>query len=58
MTREEIVEGLKAGHTLCVVRKDVPEAPIISDLIREGLVTTEIVQMEEQSSMMKVRWAQ
>lgn len=57
MTREEIIAGLKAGRTLCCDRRDAPDLPIVMDLQNEGLVTTELVQLDEQSSVLKVRWA-
>lgn len=56
MDREEIVAGLKAGRTLNIDRGDAPELPIVADLEREGLVTTRLVEIDEQSSVLKVKW--
>lgn len=57
MTREEILDGLRAGKTLCIDRRDSPALPIVMDLQAEGLATTELVQQDEQSSVLKVRLA-
>lgn len=57
MTREEVVAGLRAGRTLVIERRDSPVLPIVMDLEREGLVTTELRQHDEQSSDLKVVWA-
>jgi len=57
MTREEIITGLKAGRTLVIDRRDAPEWPLLMEMEREGLVTSEFVQYDEQSSAMKYRWA-
>lgn len=57
MTREEIVEGLMAGRTLALDRRDAPELEDLLALEREGLVTQEFVQHDEQSSCIKWRWA-
>lgn len=54
-TRENIIEGLKAGRTLVIDRRDSPALPICLALEREGLVTTEFVEFDEQSSALKVR---
>jgi len=56
MTKEEIIAGLKAGRTLCIDRKDSPALPIALELESEGKVTTELIQLDEQSSVLKVRW--
>lgn len=56
MQREEIIEGLKSGKILNIVRKDAPELPIVLDLENEGLVTTELKQIDEQSSCLRVKW--
>ena len=55
-TREQIVEGLKAGRTLMVDRSDAPELEDIIDLKNEGLVTTELIEIDTQSTALKVRW--
>lgn len=57
MDRDEILDGLRKGRTLNINRRDSPVLPIVLELEREGLVTTEIVQIDSQSSEMKVRIA-
>lgn len=56
MNKEEIIEGLKAGKTLVVDRRDSPALPILLKLQDEGLVTQEFIQYDEQSSALKWRW--
>lgn len=56
-SREEIETGLRQGRTLVVQRKDDPNIPIVNALISEGIAEAEIVQLDEQSSVMKVRLA-
>lgn len=56
MSRDEIIAGLKAGRTLNIDRRDAPELPIVFDLEREGLVRTRLVEVDEQSSVLKVYW--
>lgn len=56
MREQEILEGLQSGRTLNVQRKDDPNLPFILKLQEEGKVTIKIVQLEEQSSVMKVKW--
>lgn len=55
LTRDEIIEGLKAGRTLCVDRKDAPELEDLRGLEADGLVTSELVEIDEQSSVLKFR---
>lgn len=55
-TKEQIIEGLKAGRTLTVDRRDAPELNDLFALEKEGLVTQEFVQFDEQSSAVKWRW--
>lgn len=57
MTRDQILEGLRSGRVLCIDRRDTPELPIVLELERDGLVTTRLVQLDEQSSVLKVRIA-
>lgn len=57
-TRDQIIAGLKAGRTLCVDRCDAPELPELLDLERQGLVTSRMVEIDDQSSVLKFRWAQ
>jgi hypothetical protein len=54
MDRVEIVAGLRAGRTLCIDRRDAPELLIVNDLVIEGIAQTELVQIDEQSSVLKV----
>jgi hypothetical protein len=52
--REVILGKLREGYTLRIWRRDDPDLRIVNDLAVEGLVETEIVQLDEQSSYMKV----
>lgn len=55
-TKEQIIEGLKAGRTFCVDRRDAPELDDLFELERQGLVTQELVQTGSQSSVARWRW--
>lgn len=52
----EMLEGLRAGRTLCVDRSDAPELEELLEWERRGLITSELVQIDEQSSVLKFRW--
>jgi hypothetical protein len=56
MTKEQLIEGLKAGRTAVVDRRDAPELQDLFELERKGLVKQEFVQYDEQSSAVKWRW--
>jgi hypothetical protein len=56
-SRDELLEGLEAGRTLIVQRRDDPNLPLIQSLEREGLAETRMFQIDEQSSVLKVRKA-
>jgi hypothetical protein len=56
VTRDEIEAGLRAGRTLIIDRKDAEELPIVMEMQNEGIVTTELVQHDEQSSSLRVKW--
>jgi len=58
MTREEIITGLKAGRTLNMDRMDAPELDDLRDLEREGLVEGRVVEIDEQSTIIKWTWKQ
>lgn len=55
LSRDEIMTGLRAGKVLNIDRKDSPTLPTVLQMEREGLVITELVQLDEQSSVLKVR---
>jgi hypothetical protein len=55
-TKEQIIEGLKAGRTLTMDRTDAPELDDLFELERQGLVTQQFVVIDEQSSAVKWRW--
>jgi hypothetical protein len=57
LTKEQIIAGLKAGRTLCVDRKDAPELEDLYELQRQGLVTSQLIELDEQSSVLKWKWA-
>lgn len=56
LSREEIIEGLKSGRALMVDRKDAPELLDLTDLEREGLVTSQLIEIDEQSSVRRFVW--
>lgn len=55
-TKEQIITGLKAGKTLNMDRRDAPELEDLLELERQGLVTQQFVQIDEQSSIVRWRW--
>jgi hypothetical protein len=55
-TKEQIIEGLKAGRTLNMDRRDAPELADLLELERQGLVTQQLVIIDDQSSVIKWRW--
>lgn len=55
-TREEMIAGLKAGRTLNVDRRDAPELQELLELERQGLVTSRLVVIDGQSSVLKFWW--
>jgi hypothetical protein len=56
LTREEMIAGFKAGRTLSVDRRDAPELPELLEMQEQGLVESRLVEIEEQSSVLKFRW--
>ncbi len=56
MTKEQMIAGLKAGRTLILDRKDAPEFVDLLELQILGLVTSELIEFDEQSSALKWRW--
>jgi hypothetical protein len=56
LTREQIISGLKAGRTLNVDRRDAPELDDLRELERRGLVESRLVEIDDQSSVLKFRW--
>lgn len=55
-TKEQLIEGLKAGRTCCIDRKDAPELQDLLEMESQGLVTSRLVEIDEQSSVLKFRW--
>jgi hypothetical protein len=55
-TVDKIIEGLKAGRTFNVDRNDAPEIKDLRLLEEQGLVTSELVIVDEQSWLLKFRW--
>lgn len=55
-TKEQIIDGLKAGRTFCVDRRNAPELKDLRDLERQGLVSARLVEIDDQSSVLKFRW--
>jgi hypothetical protein len=56
MTKEQMIEGLKAGRTLIVDRRDAPELKDLLELQEQGLVESTMVHYDEQSSAAKWKW--
>ena len=56
LPKHEILDGLKAGRTLVIQRKDDPNLPYLNELVNVGLVDNELVQYDEQGSVLKFRW--
>lgn len=57
LTKEQMIEGLQAGRTLVVDRRDAPELPELLALQEAGLVESELVEnYEQQYSALKFRW--
>lgn len=55
-TKEQLVAGLKAGRTLVMDRRDAPELDDLLELERQGLVTQQFVEIDDQSSAVRWRW--
>ena len=53
MTRDELLFGFQAGRSLIVDRKDSPVLPLLWEMEREGLIVSELVQYDEQSSALR-----
>ena len=53
MTRDELLRGFCAGRKLIVDRKDAPVLPLLLEMEREGLIVSELVQYDEQSSALR-----
>lgn len=58
VSREDLIKGLQAGRTACIDRKDAPELQDLLQLENEGLVVSEFIHIDDQSSVLKFRWAQ
>lgn len=56
MTKEQLIDGLKAGRTLIVDRRDAPELDDLFELEKQGLVTQQFVEIDDQSSAVRWRW--
>jgi hypothetical protein len=56
LTKEQLIAGLKAGRTANVDRRDAPELQDLMELVDAGLVTSRLVVIDEQSSVLKFRW--
>ena len=54
-TKEQIIEGLKAGRTFNVDRSDAPELEDLRELERQGLVTSKLKEIDDQSSVSEIQ---
>ncbi len=50
-----MIAGLQAGRTLCVDRRDARELPELLEMQEQGLVESRLVEIDEQSSVLKFR---
>jgi len=55
LTKDKMMAGLRAGRTFCVDRKDAPELVELLELQAQGLVESRLVEVDEQSSVLKFR---
>ena len=55
-SKEELIAGLRAGRVAVIVRRDAPELQDLVVLERDGYVTSELVETDEQSTVLKFRW--
>ena len=53
MTRDELLRGFCAGRKLIVDRKDSPVLPLLWEMEDEGLIVSELIQYDEQSSALR-----
>ncbi len=58
LTRDELLVGFRAGRKLIVDRKDVPVLPLLLEMEREGLIVSEFIQYDEQSSALRFSMAE
>lgn len=55
MTKEEVLDGLNAGRVLRCDRRDEPLLPWLLELCDDGVLECELVELDEQSSVMEFR---
>jgi len=55
-TKEQMIEGLKSGKVLVVDRKDAPELQELLEMEGQGLVVSQFMEYDEQSSALKFWW--
>ncbi len=55
-TIEQMLAGLKAGRELRIDRRDAPELPELQEMEAQGLVTSRLVEVEEQYSYLAFWW--
>lgn len=53
---EQMIEGLKKGRVLVVDRIDAPELFDLQELEARGMVESEVVLIDDQSTAIKYRW--
>lgn len=58
ISRDEVLAGVQAGRTLVIQRKDDPNLPMLMEMQEEGLIVSELKQLDEQSSILKFRSAE
>lgn len=55
-SKEQLLEGLRAGKLFYVDRRDAPELPELLEMEKEGLVWKRLVEFDEQSSALEFWW--
>jgi hypothetical protein len=58
MTKEEAMAGLEAGRVLRCDRRDEPLLPWLLELSAKGIITNELVEVDEQYSYLEFKIAE
>lgn len=56
-TLEDCLDGLRKGRRLICDRRDAPLLPALLKLVDDGLLTSNLVDVDDQSSYLEFRWA-
>lgn len=55
-TKEQILAGLRSGKVFVMDRIDAPELDDLLELEKQGLVTQEYHEVDDQHAVVKWRW--